>query len=225
MLPDSVESGLLLEWFGSDPTCSMEAKPLYYTTTTHTSMYFSQMVIPDVPAMHFIRIKTTFKPRKTCTYRFALSVCGKARMWIDGKEAVDLWTSHPPKTDDTPCFNKLSMERTMTMETAANATYSIEILMCNQGPGPAYGAPGAGGLRLGGQEVVDDDAAIDAAVRLASSVDIPIVMAGLGADYEYEASDRTSLSLPLRTDEMIRKICETNPKTVRLQTRSRKTVL
>ena len=178
-------------------------------------MYFSQMKLPNVPGHHFIRIQSTFTAKKTCLYRFAISVCGKARLWVDGKEVIDQWTDHPPKTDDTPCFNKLSMERFVDLNVIMDQTYKLVILMTNEPLTPFVGDMPAGGVRLGGQEVVDEDVAIDNAVQLAKTVDIPIVIVGLGSEYEYEASDREHLFLPGRTNEMVTRLMDANPNTVR----------
>ncbi|KAH8597465.1 glycoside hydrolase superfamily [Bisporella sp. PMI_857] len=213
-LPGSSDPGLLLEWFGEDPTKVTGTPCVHSTTTLSTSMYFSQMVFETVPDTHFIRVKTVFAPEETCKYRFALSVCGRAKLFINGKEAVDLWTDQPKKTSDTPCFNKLSMERLVDLDVVYGQKYDIIIIMTNETDNARLGPPPLGGVRLGGQVLRDEDQAISEAVELARKVDIPIVLAGLSSDYEYEASDRTSLKLPGRMDEMIRRVTEVNPNTI-----------
>jgi beta-glucosidase len=177
-------------------------------------MYFSQITFPNVPDLHYIRVRTTFVAESTCKYRFGLGVCGKGRLFIDGKEAMDLWTDHPEKTDDSPCFNKLPMERFATLDIVKGQRYELLILMTNEKPGDNFGPPAAGGVRLGGQIVHDESKAIEDAVQLAKAVDVPILITGLSTDYDYEASDRTSLSLPGRENEMIQKVCDANPNTL-----------
>ncbi|SCO92634.1 related to beta-glucosidase [Fusarium oxysporum] len=213
-LPQSQEPGLLLEFFGDDPTESVAAKCVYTTTTRSTSMYFSQMRLENVPATHFIRVMTTFIAPDTGKYRFALSVCGKAKLWIDGQLAVDQWNNHPIKTDDTPCFNKLSMERFVDVEVTKNQQYDIVILMANTPLKAIAGSPSPGGVRLGGQQLRDEEQAIQNAVQLAREVDVPIIVTGLSSDYEYEAADRTSLLLPGRENDMIERVCQANPNTI-----------
>ncbi|OBT91383.1 hypothetical protein VE01_10598 [Pseudogymnoascus verrucosus] len=213
-IPKSPEPGLLLEWFGEDPTKVNGTPCVHSTTTLSTSMYFSQMILESVPDTHFIRIKTIFAPEETCKYRFALSVCGKAKLIINGREVVDLWTDHPKKTADTPCFNKLSMERLIDLDVEFGQKYDIVIIMTNETDKAHIGPTPPGGVRLGGQKIRDEDEAINEAVDLARNVDIPIVLAGLSSDYEYEASDRASLKLPGRMDEMIQRVAEANPKTI-----------
>ncbi|KAH8651670.1 glycoside hydrolase superfamily [Ilyonectria robusta] len=212
-LPHSQEPGLLLEWFRDDPSTVQGAPSLHSTTTRNTSMYFSQMAFENVPAAHFIRITSTFIPEKTCRYRFALSVCGKARLTINNEEIIELWKSHPEKTDDTPCFNKLSMERFAELDIEEGQHYDLVIVMTNVLITPS-GPPSPGGVRLGGQELRDEDQAITDAVKLAREVDIPVILTGLSSDYEYEASDRKDLFLPGQENRMIELVCRANPNTV-----------
>lgn len=177
-------------------------------------MYFSQLTFENVPAHHYIRVKSTYIAPKTGMYRFALSVCGKSKLWINGKLSIDLWTDQPLKTDDTPCFNKLSAESYAEFMVYEGDRYELCIVMTNMPLQPLAGPPGAGGIRLGGQLLRDEDEAIERAVQLAREVDVPIVIGGLGSDYEYEASDRSDLLLSRRQNEMIQRVCDANPKTV-----------
>jgi beta-glucosidase len=213
-LPKSSEPGLLLEWFGEDPSRVTDTPCIHSTTTLSTSMYFSQMIFETMAGTHFIRIKTVFTAEATCKYRFALSVCGKAKLFINAREVIDLWKDQPKKTSDTPCFNKLSMERLVDLDVEYGQKYDIIIIMTNETGKPRIGPTPPGGVRLGGQELRDEDQAISEAVEVARNVDIPIVLAGLSSDYEYEASDRTSLKLPGQMDEMIQRVTEANPNTV-----------
>jgi beta-glucosidase len=70
------------------------------------------------------------------------------------------------------------------------------------------------GVRLGGVEKIDEEAAIEEAVSLASQVDTVIVVAGLTPEWESEGFDRSSLHLPGRQDDLISKISAVNPNTV-----------
>jgi beta-glucosidase len=213
-LPESKEPGLLLEWFSEDPSLDKGAKILQSETTTSTQMYFSQMFFPLVPTAHYIRVRTTFAAPQTGKYRFALSVCGKARLLVDGNEMVDQWNSQPEKNDDTACFNKLCAERHADIDVEQGRAYELEIIMTNILLNAHSGAPAPGGLRLGGRLLCDDDEAISAAVTLAQSVDVPIIMTGLSAEYESEAADRKNLFLPCRLNELIQRVTEANSKTV-----------
>ena len=183
--------------------------------TKSTIMYFSQMEFHDLPPTYFIRARSTFSTRKTGQYRFGLSVWGRAKLFIDGKEAINQWTDHPEKTDQTPMFNKFTMERFCTLSIEQGKQYELEILLTNATVKPTVGPPGQGGARLGGHELIDDDKAIKEAVELARNVDVPIVMVGLCSDYETEGQDRTDLYLPGRQNELVQKVAQANPNVVR----------
>ncbi|GIK07239.1 hypothetical protein Aspvir_002897 [Aspergillus viridinutans] len=212
--PDSDAPGMLLEFFDKDPTAS-DAKLVYTTTTEKTTMNFGDS-LPEgtMPEVYFLRMRTRFKAPKSMKYRFGMSVAGKARLFIDGKEMIDLFTSHPEKTDNTPCFNGFTMERFAEIDVRDGATYNLEIHLINEDLGYRVGAAPAGGVRLGGFEIVDEDETIEKAVDLARRVDVPIVMMGLSPDYEYEAIDRKSLALPGRVDELIERVAKANPNAI-----------
>jgi beta-glucosidase len=60
----------------------------------------------------------------------------------------------------------------------------------------------------------DEDAALDHAVKLAREADVAIVVVGTTPEVESEGFDRTSLALPGRQDELVRRVNEAQPRTV-----------
>jgi beta-glucosidase len=73
-------------------------------------------------------------------------------------------------------------------------------------------APGL--LHFGGVEVQDSDKLLEQAVDLAKDTDGAIAIVGLNDEWETEGDDRTTLSLPGRTDELIARVAAVNSKTV-----------
>ena len=59
-----------------------------------------------------------------------------------------------------------------------------------------------------------DDEEIAAAASLAAANDVAVVVVGTTAEVESEGFDRTSLSLPGRQDELVRRVIAANPRTV-----------
>lgn len=57
---------------------------------------------------------------------------GKARFEIDGKQVIDLWTDHPPNSDDAACFNELYMERFADVEFEDGKKYELAITLTNE---------------------------------------------------------------------------------------------
>lgn len=72
------------------------------------------------------------------------------------------------------------------------------------------------GIRVGGAEVFQggDEAELQRAVELAKESDVAVVVVGLNADWETEGYDRTTLALPGKTDELVRRVTEVNKNTV-----------
>jgi beta-glucosidase len=69
-------------------------------------------------------------------------------------------------------------------------------------------------VQFGAAPVVDPEAKIEKAVKIAREADIAFLIVGLNADWETEGCDRTDLKLPGRTDELIKRVSQVNPKTV-----------
>jgi beta-glucosidase len=71
-----------------------------------------------------------------------------------------------------------------------------------------------GGLRLGGVWSSHPAADIENAVKVAREVDQVVVIAGLNSDWECEGYDRSHMSLPGLTDQMIAAVAKVNPNVV-----------
>jgi beta-glucosidase len=70
-------------------------------------------------------------------------------------------------------------------------------------------------LTLGhGEPVASADALLAEAVQVAAEADIAIVVVGTTEEAESEGFDRTSLALPGRQDELVRRVVAANPRTV-----------
>lgn len=101
----------------------------------------------------------------------------------------------------------------------ANRSHEVCVEFCNVSA-PADGDEDetvldwAAGVRLGGAEVRDSDELMNQAVELAKEADVVIAVVGLNPDFETEGYDRKTLSLPGRSDELIRKVAGVNRNTV-----------
>ena len=169
----------------------------------------------SIPTKYFVRARARYTAETSGLFRFGFSTSGKGKLKVNGQQVIDLWTSQPPKTDSTACFNRLSMERFHDIEVTQGQVLELEVLQVNEnlagGVGTALTLTG----RVGGYELLDEDQSIKEAAELARKVDIPIVITGLSSDYEYEGSDRKNLRLPGRVDELIQAVLSANKNTVR----------
>ena len=177
-------------------------------------MYFADSKPANVPEVFWVRVRTQYLAPRTGIIHLGLCVIGIGRLYVDGKEFIDLWTSQPKKTLDTPMFNQASMEKTTDLKVEKGKTYQITALVRNHGTVAGVGALSVGGLRIGCCDKIDAAKALQDAVQMAKEVDVPIVIAGLNADNETEASDRKDLELPPGLNELIEKVVEANPRAV-----------
>ncbi|KAI5458717.1 glycoside hydrolase superfamily [Mariannaea sp. PMI_226] len=212
--PDSQEKGWFIEIFGENPDENPSAKPVLTTTTVKELIDVPESFHSSLPEKYFVRARSVFTAESSCRFRFGFSTSGKGRVRLDGEEVIDLWTSQPPKTQDTPCFNRLSMERFYELDMVKGQNVKVEVSLVNEDLAGGVGTSLTLAGRLGGFEIIDEDKALQEAVELAKKVDIPIVLTGLSNEYECEGSDRTHLRLPRRSDELIQAVLDANPNTI-----------
>jgi beta-glucosidase len=78
-------------------------------------------------------------------------------------------------------------------------------------------SPGTEVLYAQGSEILqapDKDASFAEAVAIAKKADVAVVYVGLNGQIEREGLDRTFIGLPPVQEELVKKVCEANPKTV-----------
>jgi beta-glucosidase len=67
---------------------------------------------------------------------------------------------------------------------------------------------------LGGAPKIDRKQSIKAASDLAAASDVAVVVVGLNADWESEGFDRSTLTLPMDQDSLIKAVADANPNTI-----------
>lgn len=158
----------------------------------------------------------------TGAYQFSISVCGRAKLFVDGKLVVDNWDVL--QTPGETFFGQGTTEEFGTHDVVEGQTYNIRVEYSNV-PGVLRQRAGDTssqqtgeivnfGVRVGGFPVVDLDAEMERAVELARNVDAVVLAVGLSPDWESESYDRPTLALPMRTNELVEKVAKANPKTV-----------
>ncbi|KAJ7843119.1 beta-glucosidase [Mycena olivaceomarginata] len=162
-----------------------------------------------------LRGKLLARPKDT-PFEFGLISAGRAKLYVDGELLIDNWTRQ--RRGDA-FFGSGSEEEHGVFNLKSGVQHDIYVEFCNV-RGPADGdedetvMDSNPGVRLGGAEVVDPDDLLAEAVALAKEADAVIAIVGLNSDWETEGNDRTTLTLPGRTDELVEKLAAANPKTV-----------
>ena len=87
---------------------------------------------------------------------------------------------------------------------------ALDVVLRREGGGAAWST-----FQLNFEPPFEDaDAELERAVALAREADVAIVVVGTTAEVESEGFDRTSLALPGRQDELVRRVNEAQPRTI-----------
>ncbi len=152
-----------------------------------------------------LRARARFIPSETGRYAFTLIQAGKARLRLNGQVILDGFENPPPPGDAFFSFASAEMEAEVELVAFEEVQFEIE-----------YSAEGAlllQGVRIGLRPPLDGDL-LGAAVAAAEGADVVVLVVGNNADWESEGQDRESMDLPGEQDELIRRICAANPRTV-----------
>ena len=144
-------------------------------------------------------------------YQLGVSGLGHFRLLVDGAEALDATLSLPQGAD---VVEALMAPPQQLAPVKLAAGQSVSVLLehdVHSSPMADFGTF----LELS-LEVPHgtDDEEIAAAVSLAAASDVAVVVVGTTAEVESEGFDRTSLALPGRQDELVRRVAAANPRTV-----------
>jgi beta-glucosidase len=144
-------------------------------------------------------------------YQLGVSGLGHFRLLVDGEQALDATLSLPEGAD---VVEALMAPPQQLAPVKLAAGQSVSVLLEHE----VHSSPMAdfGTFFELSLEVPHgtDDEEIAAAVSLAAASDVAVVVVGTTAEVESEGFDRTSLALPGRQDELVRRVAAANPRTV-----------
>ncbi|KAJ7677968.1 beta-glucosidase [Mycena polygramma] len=210
-------------WTGSwhshvdDDSMTALDEPVKVDHLDETRIFISTSAPAALTKRWTLKLRGQLLPRaKDTPFEFGLISAGRARLYVDGELLIDNWTRQ--RRGDA-FFGCGSEEERGVFNLKAGVRHNVYVEFCNV-RGPADGDEDESvmdsnpGVRLGGAEVVAPDDLLAEAVTLAKEADAVIAIVGLNGDWETEGNDRTNLSLPGRTDELVEKLAAANPKTV-----------
>lgn len=157
-----------------------------------------------------------FTPEETSEYEFGLTTVGTCQLFVNDKLVVDNKTK---QTRGKSFFTSGTIEEKGRIHLEKGKEYNVRIEF---GSGPTYtltqtegvNFSGAGCIAFGAARVIDDDEEISRASELAKSVDKVILCVGTNGEWESEGYDRSDISLPLRTNDLVSSVLKANPNTV-----------
>lgn len=171
---------------------------------TSERVWFGPLPEAVDPQQFAARATGRFVPQTTGTYTFSLVSAGLSRLFINGEEVIDNWTSSTPGDS---YFGMGSTEVRQRVEMQAGQAYDLVL---------EFGKIAntlAAAVRLGCLPPLPEDM-IGRATSLAAQADVALIFAGLNGEWESEGFDRAAMELPGKQNELITKVAEANPNTI-----------
>jgi beta-glucosidase len=196
------ERGLRVEYFNN---LDLSGEPALVKVSRQAEFYWLGAFAAGVDPRKFsARVRGTFTAPEAGAYTFGLTSAGLSRLFVDGRQVVDNWTSQSPGES---FFGAGSAEVSgaVELERGQSCELCIEYARRN--------APVMAGLKVGCLPPVPDDA-LERAVARAASCDAAVVVVGLNAEWETEGRDRLDMELPSRQAELIERVAAANPNTI-----------
>ena len=147
--------------------------------------------------------RAEFTPAESGTYTLTLRQAGRARVLVDGELVLDGFTDPPPRGE--AMIGLVSEE--IAAPVALTAGEPVSVVVEGVGEGAFTTLRGAViGLRP--PEAGD---LIERAAAAAAAADATVVVVGTTDEWESEGSDRASMDLPGRQDELIAAVLDADP--------------
>lgn len=183
-----------------------DARPAVSRTTgTFHLMWTSDPVGRGLADPAFgVRITTMFTPDQDGLWSFGVESVTPVRLLIDGEIVLD--NTDVPRGGSY--FGMGKAEQVAEVQLVAGREYELMAEMRHHAIGASMS-----GLNIGCLAPVPSGM-FEAAVDLAASADLTIVVVGTNDDWECEGWDRSSLELPGRQDELVARVAEVSPATV-----------
>ncbi len=161
-----------------------------------------------------VEVRTRVRAGEDGTHRIGVSGVGPFRVTVGGEVRLDTRIGLPPGADPVEGMMRPPQE---SAAVELRAGEEVEVVV-HHVPAPAGGVEGTDVESVTCQvdlaREADDDAELEQAVALARDADVAVVVVGTTEEVESEGFDRTSLALPGRQDELVRRVVAANPRTV-----------
>ncbi|HVH63930.1 MAG TPA: glycoside hydrolase family 3 C-terminal domain-containing protein, partial [Candidatus Dormibacteraeota bacterium] len=150
-----------------------------------------------------IVLRARFKPDVDGPHEIGAAGVGHIRVVIDGSVAGE--ADHPQPQESVEALSRPQELRvTAGFRKGREVEVAVELTIGGQLPA----------MRMGIGPQLDDERLLDEAVQAAAAADVAVVVVGSADGTESEGYDRTTLALPGRQDELVRRVAAANPNTV-----------
>jgi beta-glucosidase len=170
----------------------------------------------DLAALHSVEVAGEFTPTVAGLHQFGIAGVGDYRLVVDG---VERFAGRLEADSDDPgaaLLNPPERRFEVDLPSGRSIPVSLTHLVAHDEDRDEDREEGAFiTFRLGhGTPQPPADALIEEAVAVARSADAAIVVVGTTEEVESEGFDRSSLALPARQDELVRKVAAANSRTI-----------
>ncbi|OGM43359.1 beta-glucosidase J [Aspergillus bombycis] len=211
--PDG-HAGFFLRIFNDPPTATTRV-PIEERHETDAMVFFLDYSHPDLQSIWYADAEGYFTPDESGLYDFGLCVQGTGKLYVDGHLLVNNADVQTPGSSFLGCG---TIEERGSLHLEAGREYRIQVQWGCAKTGkfkvPGVVDFGHGGFRFGACKRLSPAEGIEEAAKLAAHADQVILTAGLSAEWESEGEDRTTMSLPPHTDQLIERVLAANPNTV-----------
>jgi beta-glucosidase len=152
-----------------------------------------------------MRVSGTVVPEESGVFRLALAQAGLARLLVNDEVVLDGFTDRPAR-GGSDFFGQGSRDIVADLRFDEDVPVDMAVEY-------AFTETAVAGFRVGFR-TVDADALLERAVAAAATADVAVVCVGTSGESETEGRDRTTLALPGRQDELIRRVAAVNRRTV-----------
>jgi beta-glucosidase len=179
---------------------------------TWLGSFGEDLPVSDVTA---VEVHTRLRAPESGTYLLGGSGLGEFRLTIDGAVAFDTTLGLAEGADPVE-----GMMRPPQQSVPAELDAGREVSLVLRYQPQAAGGFGEADLAMVtfqlnvARQISEEEEEFERAVALAGEADVAVVVVGTTEEVESEGFDRDSLELPGRQDELVRRVAESNPRTV-----------
>jgi beta-glucosidase len=158
-----------------------------------------------------LEIRCVVRATVAGTYRLGVSGLGRYRLVVDGAELFDTTLTLPQDTDIAQSLMRPPQDLAPVLLAEGQSVTAVLEHEVTSSQLVGFGTFLQVNLE---PPHSTDEVEIAAAVALAASSDVAVVVVGTTAEVESEGFDRATLALPGQQDELVRRVAAANPRTV-----------
>ncbi|HKH19258.1 MAG TPA: glycoside hydrolase family 3 C-terminal domain-containing protein [Solirubrobacteraceae bacterium] len=211
VLPDGSGAGLEARFVAADGTL-LGRERRRSATLTWLGTVLDGVPVRDVAA---VELHARLRAAEAGRHLIGASGLGAFRLAVEGRTLVETTLALPPGSDVVEGMMRPPQAHA-AVELAAGQEVALVLRHEPLAAADAFGGADVATLmlQLNAGLDVDDEAELERAIAIAADSDVAVVVVGTTEEVESEGFDRTSLDLPGRQDELVRRVAAVNRRTV-----------